>query len=163
MPVPPKADPIKLCKICGALLVRKRFNGRLEDRTRFLSRKTCGQSCGNSRTTVQVDSHRWRARQIHKATACECGATTKLHVHHKDRNPANNDPANLQTLCSSCHLKLHWREDRAERIAAIRASTGGRTRRRSTGGNAYLDGPPPTQRNRIKTVSLDSTQGSPSS
>jgi hypothetical protein len=40
-------------------------------------------------------------------------------VHHIDRNPANNDPVNLLTLCSTCHLKLHWREDREKRMAAM--------------------------------------------
>src|SRR5574341_873468 len=42
-------------------------------------------------------------------THCEvCGKTScKLHVHHKDRNPANNSPANLQTLCVSCHRLTH--------------------------------------------------------
>ncbi|WP_050670485.1 HNH endonuclease [Luteipulveratus halotolerans] len=50
---------------------------------------------------------------------CEaCGSTTRLHVHHKDRNWRNDEPANLMTLCASCHLRLHWREDREQRMAS---------------------------------------------
>lgn len=148
MAIPPKADPRKFCEICGVEFFRKRFNGRLEDRTRFLSRKTCGQSCGNSRKSVQADSHRWRARQIHKRTECAtCRSTQNLHVHHKDRNPANNAAENLVTLCASCHLKLHWAEDRDYRVSTIRKSTGDRTRRRYADGKEYLDGLPPNRPN----------------
>lgn len=41
--------------------------------------------------------------------ACElCGKTNcKLHVHHRDENPENNAPLNLQTLCVSCHRVSH--------------------------------------------------------
>lgn len=41
--------------------------------------------------------------------ACEmCGTIKcKLHVHHRDHNPLNNAPTNLQTLCASCHKLCH--------------------------------------------------------
>jgi 5-methylcytosine-specific restriction endonuclease McrA len=32
-------------------------------------------------------------------------------VHHKDRNPHNNQPENLMTLCEPCHRVLHATED----------------------------------------------------
>jgi 5-methylcytosine-specific restriction protein A len=32
-------------------------------------------------------------------------------VHHKDRNPRNNDPVNLESLCEKCHQEEH-KEDR---------------------------------------------------
>ncbi len=40
---------------------------------------------------------------------CEsCGeANCKLHVHHRDENPENNEKENLQTLCVSCHRLTH--------------------------------------------------------
>jgi hypothetical protein len=112
MPFPPKPDPQKDCRVCGTPLVRKRFaSGRLEDRSVFLRRECCSQSCANSKESVTKDALHWRARK-HRKDACEsCGTGSKLHVHHIDRNPANNNPANLRTLCASCHLKLHWRED----------------------------------------------------
>ena len=42
-------------------------------------------------------------------SACEMCAKTncKLHVHHKDHNPLNNELSNLQTLCVSCHKLSH--------------------------------------------------------
>jgi len=43
-----------------------------------------------------------------KKDHCElCGFVAKdpvqLDVDHIDRNPSNNDPSNLQTLCANCH------------------------------------------------------------
>ncbi|WP_428985672.1 HNH endonuclease signature motif containing protein [Sinomonas terricola] len=54
-----------------------------------------------------------------RKSCTECGARSKLHVHHKDRNPANNSTENLVVLCASYHLKLHWHEDRSKRIGAL--------------------------------------------
>jgi hypothetical protein len=125
MPRTRKLDPIKHCEICGMEMTRKRYNGRLEDRGVFLRRRRCSQACANSRQEVKKDTAHWRARQ-HRKPMCEmcemCGTATDLHVHHVDRDPWNNDPANLRTLCSSCHLTLHWREDREKRLAALRGS-----------------------------------------
>lgn len=36
-----------------------------------------------------------------------CKSTVHLCVHHKDRNRHNNDVANLEILCKSCHQKEH--------------------------------------------------------
>lgn len=149
-----KVDPEKNCQICGTPLTRKRFaSGRLEDRNVFLKRTHCSQACANSRVIVQADSHRWRARQVKWRDRCEdCGTGEKLHVHHKDRNPANNHPDNLAILCSSCHLKLHWREDREYRVARIREAVGDVTKRRYDVGKQYLEGPPPTPPSRTGTA-----------
>lgn len=113
-----KPDPAKNCEICGSLLTRKRFNGRLEDYSVFLRRRRCSQSCANSKLIINDDTYLWRARR-HRKEACEtCGTSLRLNIHHKDRDRRNNDLVNLQTLCASCHLKLHWREDREKRLAA---------------------------------------------
>lgn len=118
MPTPPREYPDKTCETCGKPFNRKRFNGRLEDPARYLARRNCSQSCGNTKTEVTTAALHLRARK-HLAPECaECGTTEGLHVHHVDRNPENNDPANLMTLCASCHLKLHWREDREKRLAS---------------------------------------------
>ena len=117
MPTPPNQYPDKTCETCGKSFNRKRFNGRLEDPARYLSRRNCSQSCGNSKKEVTRDALHWRARKHRAETCAECGTTEGLHVHHVDRNPENNNPANLMTLCASCHLKLHWREDREKRMA----------------------------------------------
>lgn len=121
--------PAKDCETCGQPMERKRYGKQLEDRTRFMQRRHCSQACANSRRAVVKDTLHWRA-----------GATDRLHVHHLDRNPANNDPTNLVTLCASCHLRLHWREDRPQRMEAARkaaataASRGVNTRPRSADG-----------------------------
>ena len=40
--------------------------------------------------------------------ACElCGYELVTVVHHKDRNPLNNSPDNLQILCMNCHFLQH--------------------------------------------------------
>lgn len=138
-----KEDPTKDCKVCGETLIRKRFaNGRLEDRTVFLKRDHCSQSCANTRDLIQADSHRWRARQYKRREQCEeCGQKHhRLHVHHIDRNPANNAPENLTTLCPSCHLRRHWREDPK---FGSRGSNGGRMNPRYVDGKPYLVGLPP--------------------
>jgi 5-methylcytosine-specific restriction endonuclease McrA len=48
----------------------------------------------------------------YKTNHCErCGVVPndpgRLHVHHIDRDRRNNDPANLMTLCRSCHRAEH--------------------------------------------------------
>ena len=40
--------------------------------------------------------------------ACEaCGSRQNLGIHHVDLDHYNDDPANLQVLCVSCHMSLH--------------------------------------------------------
>lgn len=107
-----KSDPAKFCAACGKQLARKRINGRLEDRGVFVKRKYCERSCMAKAMTKpdaeisKVQAHR-RARKW-RGSCCEhCGTSANLQVDHKDRNPWNNDPANLRTLCGSCHMKMH--------------------------------------------------------
>lgn len=152
MPIPPKPDPEKYCETCGKPLARKRYGKRLEDRGVFLRRRHCSQRCANTRQAVTKSAHHWRAQKHRAATCAECGTVSDLHVHHKDRNPSNNDPTNLLTLCASCHLRLHWREDRdarmaaAKRAAATAQQRGALTRPRSVDGRfASADQPPPQQ------------------
>jgi hypothetical protein len=106
----PKPDPERHCGSCGALMSRKRFNGRLEDMSVFLRRRYCGRECmarAYVKEEVTRKGHLVRARKFRKS-ACEiCGGNEKLGIHHKDRDWANDAPDNLQTLCASCHTSLH--------------------------------------------------------
>jgi 5-methylcytosine-specific restriction endonuclease McrA len=116
--------PEKTCATCGLRLERKRFNGRLEDRAVFARRRHCSRRCGNTRPIVTLAALRKRAAKFRKA-ACEmCGATSGLHAHHKDGDETHNTAENIQTLCGSCHLKLHWRTTRrSARTASEPAET----------------------------------------
>lgn len=122
MTMPPKADPVKHCEFCGERLHRKRFSGRLEDRNVFLRRRFCDRRCGSSKKEVGKSAHHWRAQRYREDACKECQSTEDLHVHHADGDYRNDAPENLVTLCASCHLELHWREDRKQRVAAIRAA-----------------------------------------
>ena len=108
----PKPDPVKFCIRCGLRLHCKRFSGRLEDYGVFLRRQACDQSCANKREVVTISAHQYRAQKF-KGTACErCGATSKLHAHHKDGNPLNTTRENIETVCATCHISGHWSEKR---------------------------------------------------
>jgi 5-methylcytosine-specific restriction endonuclease McrA len=52
------------------------------------------------------------AARLVKAAGCcqECGETgssSRLGIHHRDRDKRNQDPSNLQVLCHRCHMREH--------------------------------------------------------
>src|SRR5579872_3745767 len=101
---PRKKDPPKVCRWCKHPMERKRFNGRLEDRNVFLRRRFCSHACFGLASRVPsptISAIRSRVHRLKlKGSICEiCGDPDKLGVHHKDENPANNEPTNIQTLC----------------------------------------------------------------
>ena len=107
---PAKKDPEKYCPQCGALMKRRRFGERLEDMTRFLSRKYCSEACMAAayvKDAPQKKTFHQRARRLLGNCCAICGAAQNLHAHHCDGNPQNNLPDNIQTLCGSCHLIHH--------------------------------------------------------
>lgn len=107
--------PDKICPICGKVFNRKRFNGVLEDSTRYKTRITCSQSCGNSKIEpTSKSAFRSKAKKF-KTLICEmCGTTKNLDAHHVDRNIKNNTPENIKTLCHPCHMKSHWRRRKSK-------------------------------------------------
>jgi hypothetical protein len=115
-----RVDPERHCERCGLPLTRRRFGSRLEDRSAFLRRRFCSLTCANSRSKLTKGGYHWRARKYRK-TACEaCGRMKALHVHHVNGNPSDNDPVNLQTLCTHCHNFWHAALDRLGRPIAGR-------------------------------------------
>lgn len=50
-------------------------------------------------------------RIIQKLYCRNCGKDNiKLTIHHKDKNPKNNNIENLEVLCFKCHIGLHNKE-----------------------------------------------------
>ena len=111
MAMPRKQDPEKYCLYCGAKLSRKYYNGTLESNHAFNRRKYCNLQCtglAHMHENPSLDAIRKRYAHL-LGNVCErCGATENLDLHHKDGNPANNEPSNRMTLCDSCHTKWHW-------------------------------------------------------
>lgn len=108
---PAKPTPVKFCKSCGKQMERPRIDGKIEELATFVKRIYCNRACmavGMEKDRCQSPSHSRAKANRHIKEACEaCGATGKLHVHHKDEDPFNNDPSNLRTLCPRCHRRSH--------------------------------------------------------
>ena len=104
-----KQDPQKTCELCKEPLTRSRFrSGRLEDRGVFLRRRWCSQKGGQAvPDSTAIQTLRARAQKLRKAACERCGATKKLHAHHKNKNIADNTVENIETLCRSCHDAHH--------------------------------------------------------
>lgn len=102
----------KACPMCGNLF--RGGNGKK-------SAKTCSEKCASDFMSAQrilsdevtIQAARGRANR-HKGDLCErcgsCAVGRALHAHHKDRNPYNNDPSNIETLCVRCHWDEHRRK-----------------------------------------------------
>jgi hypothetical protein len=61
----------------------------------------------------QLEFHLHGKTRAQMSDACErCGfepeIEQQLEIHHKDQNPGNNIPENLQTLCANCHRFVHF-------------------------------------------------------
>jgi hypothetical protein len=90
------------------------------------ARKTCSQACADAlfaatRPASKGDAStpqaaRGRARSRVELLNCgRCGApvaAVALEVHHRDRDPYNNAPENLEVLCRACHKAEHRLPDR---------------------------------------------------
>lgn len=107
-----KPLPEKFCEQCGQELIRKMYGTYLEDAGRFNLRRFCNRQCSltwlhNRERSRKLPAQR-KAAVKYRGPSCEaCGSATSLASHHVDQNPANNEPGNLQTLCSFCHNFLH--------------------------------------------------------
>ena len=103
---------MNVCVHCGSELVQKRFSsGVLESPSMLVRRKFCNRICMAQHMKKEICSSlshsRMKAAKT-AANACEiCGMTNDLQVHHVDKNPRNNVPSNLRTLCRSCHARCH--------------------------------------------------------
>jgi len=61
-------------------------------------------------SSTQTSQGHDRAKRRFKLGPCQrCGKPGK-HRHHRDRNPLNNTPSNIEILCFSCHQLEHNRQ-----------------------------------------------------
>lgn len=99
-------DPVArtaVCRKCGPVGIRSQGAGHWVCRNGANAHKHYHQG-----QRVAWD-HTYRR---HVGDTCEhCGLqdedTRLFDVHHLDGNHANNDPANLATLCPTCHRRAH--------------------------------------------------------
>jgi hypothetical protein len=118
MPAHRKPTPERFCEHCGKKLERKRLpNGDLEYLIHFNRRLYCDRLCmakafdGRETTPREqlsyAGAHR-RARKKKPPGSCErCGKPFASDVHHRNHEWTDNDPANLERICRSCHNREH--------------------------------------------------------
>jgi ribonucleoside-diphosphate reductase alpha chain len=86
------------CPLCGGNVSRKA--------------KQCRDCCDKAQIKPTALETTARSRKSCRAAlreSCEmCGTSSgRLEVHHIDKNPLNNEPANLLCLCIRCHNDVH--------------------------------------------------------
>lgn len=105
----------RFCEQCSTPLIRKTWStGMLEPLGRFGRRRFCDHSCAieyrSSKPSAALtkNGQRYQARKlIPKGSCARCDKPDARDVHHRDGNTANNNPANLERLCRSCHGQYH--------------------------------------------------------
>jgi hypothetical protein len=111
MYTPVKYEP----KICG--WCQRPFEPNRKDKVYCCN--TCQKSASKRRQPDWSVKHRARTKlrqrpySVHKKDFCECCGFKAIHpcqldVDHIDGDHKNNEPDNLQTLCSNCHRLKTW-------------------------------------------------------
>jgi len=65
-----------------------------------------------------VKAGRQRARASFALGPCERCGKNGVERHHKDANPLNNDPENIEILCRHCHMEIDGRLERFKLTSA---------------------------------------------
>jgi len=113
----------KYCKECSKISFIKRYwmmNPELMKERSRIHRKNnlekCRECCRLSQITVN-NRERFGGNRQHvlnrddyncQICLCDVSGKGKPCVHHLDKDKTNNSIENLQTLCLSCHAKLHY-------------------------------------------------------
>jgi hypothetical protein len=84
------------------------------------SKRTCSRACAAELRASKLtkgraaskQAARGRARRFVRVESCaRCGSSgspeNSLEIHHRDRDPYNNDPSNLEVVCGLCHTEEH--------------------------------------------------------
>jgi hypothetical protein len=71
---------------------------------------------------------RMRARRRYRLGPCEHCGKPATDRHHKDDNPLNNDPGNVEILCRRCHMIADGRIKEFVKAGGSRAPGGSKSR-----------------------------------
>jgi 5-methylcytosine-specific restriction endonuclease McrA len=89
------------------------------------NKKTCSRGCANTHRAgikYKIGSPKDKVRSDRaiklriielRGSACERCRYDRveiLHIHHRDRNHANNAFSNLELICPNCHYEEHYLE-----------------------------------------------------
>lgn len=85
------------CQACRKLLTKNR---------KYCNRQCMAVGYEGRIKRLNVKNSRRQSGKVLKKNCELCGNPAK-HVHHRDENPINNTPSNLQSLCVSCHRLSH--------------------------------------------------------
>jgi hypothetical protein len=111
-----RAKPNIKCSYCGKEFYRnasKRKNSKSGIYFCCRLHKDLSQRFGGVISNVGNGEYSYRAiaLRIYGPKCNRCGFdnhVAAIVVHHKDRNRSNNNPSNLEVLCSNCHSIEHW-------------------------------------------------------
>ena len=102
------------CGSCGKEIVRGASRLKYAKQGKLFCNPSCFYAAVNRRIVIlrkerevltHPESSRMRARRKFKNSRRACDVCGKLpsQIHHKDRNPFNNDPSNIAFLCPYHH------------------------------------------------------------
>lgn len=111
------------CKECGGEIKKAYHKKGCSTLSQYIECGWCSEKCFYSYVSNNPTSRGTFAAMKLKylKDRCEvCGGTSKLLTHHLDFNWRNNNPNNFQTLCYSCHFKIHARTEESRIIRRSR-------------------------------------------
>lgn len=107
---------ISTCQVCGAQIasIKSRNRKFCSNKCRLsvlgkLGRETSARKSTWGEWANKRQAKRWFLE--HYQLCMKCGYNSILGIlelHHKDRNPKNNNKENLILLCPNCHSEEHW-------------------------------------------------------
>lgn len=101
--------PRKLCKNC----YKEKLKFLKEWANHFRKTKVAQQTTHEVSSVTLTKKTTTRKKTSSSLSLCEiCSIKPAEHIHHKDLNHKNNDPSNLQPVCTLCHAKIHGIEPR---------------------------------------------------
>ena len=106
-----KQDNIDRVRYDTAIVEDEKIKIKERERIFELKKRAEREYYGKEKTKRVVLSNEYKENIFayfnHECTIC--GAKEGLHIHHKDKNPSNNQISNLLVLCGVCHKKVHMK------------------------------------------------------